>query len=79
MSANPNPRFAGSHSHLTTPCSLNAAIAEWLINNGLAKESYTAAQGARVGRNGRVYLDKVDGVVWVGGDVQSCIEGSVTL
>jgi predicted PhzF superfamily epimerase YddE/YHI9 len=59
--------------------SLNASVAQWLIGAGLAPPSYVAAQGAVLGRAGRVYIEQADGAVWVGGDVVSCIEGEVLL
>jgi PhzF family phenazine biosynthesis protein len=36
--------------------SLNASVAQWLIGAGLAPAAYVAAQGAALGRAGRVYL-----------------------
>lgn len=59
--------------------SLNAAIAQWLIPAGIAPAAYTVAQGARVGRKGRVYVDSVDGEVWVGGDTVIGISGTVVI
>ena len=59
--------------------SLNASLAQWLIGSGVAPESYVAAQGARVGRNGRVFIERVDGQVWVGGGSVSCIHGELAL
>jgi PhzF family phenazine biosynthesis protein len=59
--------------------SLNASVAQWLIGAGLAPAAYVAAQGAALGRAGRVYLRKADGEIWVGGDVVGCVEGVVEL
>ena len=59
--------------------SLNAGLAQWLIGAGLAPASYVAAQGAALGRAGRVYVDQEGDNVWIGGDVVVCIEGMVTL
>ncbi len=59
--------------------SLNAGLAQWLIGVGLAPPRYVAAQGAALGRAGRVYIDQDGATVWVGGDVCGCIEGTVTL
>ena len=59
--------------------SLNASLAQWLIGDGLAPPSYVAAQGARLGRAGRVHVSQRDGETWVGGASVTCIEGSVTL
>lgn len=57
--------------------SLNASVAQWLIEAGLAPASYVAAQGTALQRAGRVYLEKSGDTVWVGGDVAICIEGEV--
>jgi predicted PhzF superfamily epimerase YddE/YHI9 len=35
--------------------SLNASLAQWLIGAGLAPAAYVAAQGAALGRAGRVH------------------------
>jgi PhzF family phenazine biosynthesis protein len=59
--------------------SLNASLAQWLIEAGLAPARYVAAQGTALQRAGRVYLRKVGGDVWVGGDVVDCIEGEVEI
>ena len=59
--------------------SLNAGLAQWLIGAGLAPKSYVAAQGAALGRAGRVYVEQDGNDVWIGGDVVSCIEGTVNL
>lgn len=59
--------------------SLNAGLAQWLIGAGLAPPSYVAAQGTALGRAGRVYLQRIAGDVWVGGDVTPCIQGHVAL
>lgn len=59
--------------------SLNAAIAQWLIPTGRAPTRYTAAQGTRLGRQGRVHLESLDGVVWVGGACVDVVTGEVCL
>jgi PhzF family phenazine biosynthesis protein len=59
--------------------SLNASLAQWLIPAGLAPERYVAAQGTQLGRNGRVFVECVDGQVWVGGSSVSCIRGELIL
>lgn len=59
--------------------SLNAGLAQWLIGAGAAPESYVAAQGTVLGRAGRVFVDKVGEDVWVGGEVATCIAGTLTL
>ena len=59
--------------------SLNASLAQWLLGAGLARSPYVAAQGAALGRAGRVHLRKDDGEVWVGGDVVEVVHGEVAL
>ncbi len=59
--------------------SLNAGLAQWLIGAGLAPSSYVAAQGTVLGRAGRVFIERRDAYVWVGGGCVAVIEGSVTL
>ena len=51
----------------------------WLIGAGLAPERYVALQGTVLGRDGRVYVEKRGGDVWVGGDSVTLVEGKVTL
>jgi PhzF family phenazine biosynthesis protein len=59
--------------------SLNASLAQWLIADGVAPRRYVAAQGACLGRSGRVHIEQRHGQVWVGGASVICIEGSVLL
>lgn len=59
--------------------SLNASVAQWLIGAGLAPARYVAAQGAALGRAGRVHVAQEGADLWVGGDVVPLIEGTVAL
>ncbi len=60
--------------------SLNASLAQWLIAEGLAPPRYVAAQGTRLDRAGRVYIEQQrDGITWVGGASRSIVEGRVSL
>ncbi len=59
--------------------SLNAGLAQWLIGAGLAPSAYVAAQGAALGRAGRVHVQRVGVDVWIGGDVVSVVSGTVAL
>ena len=59
--------------------SLNAALACWLIDAGLAPPSYVAAQGTALGRAGRVHVDRDGEGTWIGGEVVSCVQGTLTL
>lgn len=57
--------------------SLNAGFAKWLIPAGLAPERYLVSQGAALGRDGRVHVERVGGEIWIGGEVTPCIRGEV--
>jgi PhzF family phenazine biosynthesis protein len=60
--------------------SLNASLAQWLIAERRLPPRYTAAQGTRLQRAGRVHIEQDGtGQVWVGGDCVTCIAGSVVL
>jgi len=59
--------------------SLNAGLAQWLIGAGLAPRRYVAAQGAALGRAGRVHVEHDGADCWIGGEVAFCIEGAVEL
>ena len=59
--------------------SLNAGLALWLIGAGLAPQAYVAAQGAALGRAGRVQVQHDGETTWIGGDVVALVEGTITL
>ena len=59
--------------------SLNAGLAQWLIGAGLAPERYIASQGTALGRAGRVHVERVGEVTWIGGDSVVVVRGEVTL
>lgn len=59
--------------------SLNAGLALWLQQAGLAPERYVAAQGAVLGRAGRVHVQRDAEATWIGGDVTPLIHGQVRL
>ena len=60
--------------------SLQASLAQWLIEDGRLPASYVAAQGRALGRAGRVHVQRdADGQVWIGGASVSCIDGTVVL
>lgn len=56
--------------------SLNAGIGQWLAGDRLPL-SYVASQGTRLGRRGRVHVDREGDQVWVGGDAITCVSGTV--
>jgi PhzF family phenazine biosynthesis protein len=59
--------------------SLNASLAEWLMDAGVAPRRYVAAQGSALGRAGRVHLHHDGKILWVGGDVTAVISGQLEL
>ncbi|HTN14795.1 MAG TPA: PhzF family phenazine biosynthesis protein [Sphingomonadaceae bacterium] len=58
--------------------SFNAAAAMYLFGTGLARGSYVAAQGRKVGADGRVFcrVDK-NNAVWIGGKVVTISSGGI--
>ena len=59
--------------------SLNAALAQWLIGAGLAPPRYVAAQGAALGRAGRVQVEQDGDTLWIGGDCVGLVSGELRL
>ncbi len=60
--------------------SLNASLAQWLLDTGRATAPYVAAQGTALGRAGRVHISRdADGTVWVAGGTVTCVTGEVEL
>ncbi|WP_226925129.1 PhzF family phenazine biosynthesis protein [Georgenia thermotolerans] len=59
--------------------SLNAGVARWLMDTGVAPERYVAAQGTALGRAGRVHVCAADGEIWVGGATTTVVGGTVAL
>lgn len=56
--------------------SLNASLAQWLFEAGLAEQAYVAAQGTRLGRKGRIHVSRDEaGQVWIGGETRTQVEG----
>ena len=73
--------FTGNNGIAEDPVtgSLNAALAQWLIGDGLAPPNYIAAQGTAMGRAGRVFVQQDGKDIWIGGHSVTVIEGSVAL
>ena len=60
--------------------SLNAAIAQTLLAQGKVSAPYIAAQGTRLGRQGRIYIEQdAGGQVWVGGRTTTLFSGTTPL
>jgi PhzF family phenazine biosynthesis protein len=58
--------------------SLNAGFGMWLIDAGLAPESFTVRQGTALGRSGDVSVSRdPDGAVWVGGGSRTLVRGTL--
>lgn len=59
--------------------SFNASAAQWLLGAGYAQAPYVAAQGTRLGRQGRIYVDRdAEGRVWVGGKAAVLMAGTAS-
>jgi PhzF family phenazine biosynthesis protein len=60
--------------------SLNASLAQWLISSGRFNSPYLVSQGTAIGYAGVVKVDVDDSqVVWIGGNVATCISGEVDI
>ncbi|MDX2123046.1 MAG: PhzF family phenazine biosynthesis protein [Gemmatimonadota bacterium] len=60
--------------------SLNASLAQWLLASGRATAPYVVSQGTRLGRAGRVHIDRdSEGTVWVGGKATTCVSGEIEI
>lgn len=73
--------FPGANGIAEDPVtgSLNAALAQWLIDEGRAPARYVATQGHALGRAGRVIVEREGDTIWIGGHVARCVEGTVAL
>ena len=60
--------------------SLNASMAQWLLDTGRVSAPYVASQGTVLGRSGRVHIFReADGQIWVGGGTLTCVSGHAEL
>ena len=59
--------------------SLNAGLALWLIDAGIAPPRYIASQGTKLQRSGRVHVERVGADTWVGGAVCPVASGTILL
>ena len=60
--------------------SLNASVAQWLLDTGRVSAPYVASQGTALGRSGRVHIFReADGQIWVGGRSVTCVSGYAEL
>ncbi|WP_210508945.1 PhzF family phenazine biosynthesis protein [Naasia sp. SYSU D00057] len=59
--------------------SLNAGLARWFLQEGVAAGAYTARQGTALLRDGRVSVRPEGDSIWVGGPSTTVVRGTVTL
>lgn len=59
--------------------SLNAGIAQWLVETSRAELPFGNRQGTVLGHRGRVEFVGDDAQIWTGGTVSSIIEGTIDL
>ncbi len=60
--------------------SLNASLAQWLVGDAKARPPYVASQGTVLGRQGRIHVSRdEDGVVWIGGNTTTMVEGALDI
>ena len=59
--------------------SLNAGLAKWMFDSGHVKaDSYVVRQGSKVGRDGRVFVERDrEGRIFIGGRCNTVVEGTV--
>ncbi|WP_137824579.1 PhzF family phenazine biosynthesis protein [Brevibacterium sp. 2SA] len=58
--------------------SLNASVAQWLMDSGLVPDAYTATQGTAIGRAGVISITRDGDAVWVGGPTTVCFTGTAS-
>jgi PhzF family phenazine biosynthesis protein len=60
--------------------SLNAALAQWLLETGRAQPPYVVRQGTALGRAGRVHVTlDAAGTIWIGGSTTTVLRGFVDI
>ena len=55
--------------------SFNASAAQWMIGSGRGMPPYVAAQGTKLGRRGRIFVEQDGDSVWIGGRTQTMFAG----
>jgi PhzF family phenazine biosynthesis protein len=58
--------------------SLNASVAQWMLETGRVTAPYQASQGTRLGRTGRISIEQANGQIWIGGRTKTLFRGSAT-
>lgn len=60
--------------------SLNASVAQWLLGTGRLAAPYTVSQGTRLGRRGRIRVNRdAEGQVWIGGNTATMFSGNAEI
>jgi len=59
--------------------SLNAGLARWLLDAGMAPPAFVIAQGTAIGRAGRIHVRSDGDDVWIGGACVTRVEGQLSL
>ena len=60
--------------------SLNASLAQWLLETARTHAPYVVRQGTALGRAGRVHVSRDnDGVIWIAGATITCVSGEAQL
>jgi PhzF family phenazine biosynthesis protein len=60
--------------------SLNASVAQWLVDENKVTAPYQVTQGARLFRNGRIHVNQDDdGQIWIGGATVTLVSGCARL
>ena len=59
--------------------SLNASVAQWLLDRGLLDPPYVSRQGTAMGRAGRVHISRDGDALWVAGATTTVVTGTVSL
>jgi len=78
VAADPESGTAGYEDPVTG--SLNAGIAQWMLERGCLTPPWTARQGTALRRDGLVHLDvDADGTLWVGGTARVDLRGSIDI
>jgi PhzF family phenazine biosynthesis protein len=59
--------------------SLNASLAQWLVESGRATPPYRVRQGTALGRIGIVAISGDASGIWVGGGTITCVTGTIEI
>lgn len=60
--------------------SLNASLADWLLDTGRLAAPYVARQGTALGRAGRVHVTRdADGATWIAGATTTAVSGTAAV